>query len=52
MSHLETASAFVRANMPRGVGYREPLLGEQQAWDVAAYVTTQPRPHGPPRAPD
>ncbi len=49
MSHIETAAAFVRANMPEGVTWQEPILTAQQAWDLAAYVTTQPRPAGPPR---
>ena len=44
MSQLETAAAFVHANMPIGASHREPILTEQQAWDVAAYVTSKPRP--------
>jgi thiosulfate dehydrogenase len=47
MATIETASAFIRANMPRGVDYRAPTLTVQQAWDVAAYVLAQPRPPGP-----
>jgi thiosulfate dehydrogenase len=49
MAHIETAAAFVRANMPRGVSYAAPILGEQEAWDVAAFITARPRPKGPPR---
>jgi thiosulfate dehydrogenase len=49
MAHIETAAAFIRANMPRGVSYEAPMLSEQEAWDVAAFVTAQPRPEGPPR---
>jgi thiosulfate dehydrogenase len=49
MAHIETAAAFIRANMPRGVSYEAPMLSEQEAWDVAAYVTAQPRPKGPER---
>lgn len=48
MATIETASAFIRANMPRGITYQSPILTEQQAWDVAAYVLAQPRPPGPP----
>ena len=44
MSQLEAAAAFVHANMPIGASHREPILTEQQAWDVAAYVTSKPRP--------
>ena len=49
MAHVETAAAFIRANMPRGVSYEAPILSEQEAWDVAAFVTAKPRPKGPPR---
>ena len=31
-------------NMPRGVDPTHPLLTLQQAWDVAAYVISMPRP--------
>lgn len=48
MANLEMASAFIRANMPRGVDYRSPVLSEQQAWDVAAFLKSQPRPPAPP----
>jgi thiosulfate dehydrogenase len=48
MATIETAAAFIRANMPRGIDYRQPRLTIQQAWDVAAFVTTQPRPPAPP----
>lgn len=49
MARIETAAAFIRANMPRGVSYEAPMLSEQEAWDVAAFVTAQARPKGPPR---
>jgi len=41
MARLNTAAAFVKANMPRG---QDGSLTDQQAFDVAAYFTTQPRP--------
>jgi thiosulfate dehydrogenase len=47
MNTLPTAAAFIRANMPRGTTWREPILSVQQAWDVAAYVLSQPRPPAP-----
>jgi thiosulfate dehydrogenase len=49
MNKLAMAAAFVHANMPYNVTEREPALTEQQAWDVAMYMTTQPRPKGPGR---
>jgi thiosulfate dehydrogenase len=50
MNTIETAAAFIRANMPRGIDYRQPRLTVQQAWDVAAFVTTRPRPPAPAEA--
>jgi thiosulfate dehydrogenase len=47
MADINMAAAFIRANMPRGITYTQPILTEQQAWDVAAFVTTQPRPPAP-----
>jgi hypothetical protein len=38
---LETAAAFVKAKMPLGQGNS---LSDQDAYDVAAYFTQQPRP--------
>lgn len=38
------AAAYIRANMPFGINYLEPVLSEQQAWDVAAYMISKPRP--------
>ncbi len=40
MARLENLASFVYYNMPR----HEPDLTEEQAWDIAAYVTAQPRP--------
>lgn len=40
-SHPRDFSAFSYLNMPFG----KPDLTEDQAWDVAAFVTSQPRPH-------
>ena len=47
MSKLTTAAAFIRANMPYNVTVREAALTEQEAWDVAAFMVSQPRPKGP-----
>jgi len=44
MSKLETAAAFIFGNMPLGADAGSPLLTEQQAWDVAALITSRPRP--------
>jgi thiosulfate dehydrogenase len=31
--------------MPFGVDFENTILTDEQAWDVAAYVNSQPRPH-------
>lgn len=41
MARLHTAAAFVKTAMPLGAGN---TLTAQEAYDVAAYFTTQPRP--------
>lgn len=41
MARLDTAAAFVKWNMPLGQG---GTLSDQEAYDVAAWFTTQPRP--------
>jgi thiosulfate dehydrogenase len=50
MAKLAYAAAYTRANMPFTINYREPVLSVQQAWDVAAYMTSKPRPPTPPEA--
>jgi thiosulfate dehydrogenase len=49
MSLLTTAAAFVHANMPLGVDQGAAPLSTRDAWDVAAFVTSRPRPPGPSR---
>jgi thiosulfate dehydrogenase len=44
MARLITAANFVHFNMPHGTDYVDPQLTVEQAWDVAAYVISQPRP--------
>lgn len=44
MARLRTAAAFIRRNMP----YDQPgTLSDQQAFDVAAYLDSRPRPDFP-----
>jgi thiosulfate dehydrogenase len=49
MARLETAAAFVKANMPLGQG---GTLSDQEAYDIAAYFTRQPRPDFPGKGRD
>jgi len=44
MHRMHTAAAFIKANMPLGQG---GTLTDQQAWDVAAYIDSKPRPPDP-----
>lgn len=44
MHRINTAAAFVHANMPFGAA---GSLTPQQAWDVAAWLDSQPRPQDP-----
>jgi len=45
MARLIAAASFIRANMPNGTTHDQPLLSVEQAWDVAAFVDSQSRPH-------
>jgi len=40
-------AGYVKANMPFGATYQNPQLTDEEAWDVAAYVNSQPRPKHP-----
>jgi thiosulfate dehydrogenase len=44
MARLINAANFIHLNMPNGVDYTNPQLKPEEAWDVAAYVVSQPRP--------
>ena len=45
MHRLIVSASFIRANMPFGTRYDAPALSVEDAWDVAAYVNSQARPH-------
>lgn len=49
MARLSVAAAFVQAKMPLG---NAGTLTDQEAYDVAAYFTTQPRPNFPEKRND
>ncbi|HQS71188.1 MAG: cystathionine gamma-synthase [Novosphingobium sp. 28-62-57] len=44
MARLITAANFVHANMPLGATWQTTALSDADAWDVAAYINSQPRP--------
>ncbi|MDQ2794811.1 MAG: c-type cytochrome [Bacteroidota bacterium] len=42
---VSSLAKYVKAAMPFGASFDHPLLTDEQAWDVAAFVNSQPRPH-------
>ena len=43
---LSNFASFVKNNMPFGqANHSNPMLSDEEAWDVAAFVNSQPRPH-------
>jgi thiosulfate dehydrogenase len=41
---LSRFAGYVKANMPHGITFENPTLTDEQAWDIAAYVNSMPRP--------
>ena len=41
---LSRFAGYVKFNMPFGASHTNPQLTNEQAWDVAAFVNSQPRP--------
>lgn len=41
---LSRFAGYVKANMPNGATFESPILTDAEAWDVAAYVNSLPRP--------
>ena len=41
---LSRLSGYVKKNMPQDVTKETPLLTDEEAWDVAAYINSMPRP--------
>jgi len=44
---LSRFAGYVKTNMPFGATYQNPQLSDGEAWDVAAFVNSQPRPKHP-----
>lgn len=44
MARITLAAGFIKGNMPSGVTHTSAVLTDEQAFDVAAYVNSQPRP--------
>lgn len=41
---LSRFAGYVKSNMPQNTNYDAPQLTDEEAWDVAAFVNSQPRP--------
>ncbi|PKV75150.1 c-type cytochrome [Pontibacter ramchanderi] len=41
---VSTFARYVKANMPLGATYGNPMLTDEEAWDLAAFVNSMPRP--------
>jgi len=41
---ISNFAEYVFANMPQGATYAKPLLTQEEAWDISAYVVSLPRP--------
>jgi thiosulfate dehydrogenase len=48
MAKIAYAASYVHANMPFGISYVDPVLTVQQAWDVAAFMSSKPHPPATP----
>lgn len=44
MSRVLTAARFIKANMPLGATHDSPILTDEEAYDVAAYINSFERP--------
>jgi thiosulfate dehydrogenase len=42
---LSNLAKYVKYNMPLGASHDNVILTDEQAWDVAAFINTQVRPH-------
>lgn len=41
---LSRFAGYVKSNMPQGATFQDPQLSDEEAWDVAAFVNSRPRP--------
>lgn len=44
MYRISNLAKFIRYNMPLGVDHENPVLSEEEAWDIAAYINSMPHP--------
>ncbi len=41
---LSRFAGYIKTNMPLGATYQNPQLTDEEAWDIAAYIESLPRP--------
>jgi thiosulfate dehydrogenase len=41
---LSNLAGYIKSNMPFGASYNNPQLSDEEAWDIAAFINSQPRP--------
>lgn len=44
MYRLSRLAGFIKNNMPHPIDYHKTLISNSEAWDLAAYINSQPRP--------
>ena len=42
---ISNIAKYVKFNMPQGTTFKSPQLTDEEAWDVAAFISSQNRPH-------
>lgn len=42
---MSNFAKYIKYNMPLGASHNNPMLTDEEAWDIAAYVNSQSRPH-------
>ncbi len=42
---ISNLAKYVKYNMPLGASYLNTILTDEESWDVAAFINSQPRPH-------
>lgn len=47
MARVITAAEFIKTNMPFGVAYEDPVLSDEECYDLAGYINQQSRPIKP-----
>ena len=45
LNRISNFTKFVKYNMPQGVTHQSTQLSDEEAWNVSAYILSQPRPH-------